>query len=84
MNLGNNNNVGINAPEVEWSFEPEVDWIDITTVHKGGLFGTDYRMLFPGDGIDGIVVGCRRRVVERDLHREQAAAALLDGLHLVG
>lgn len=49
-----NNNVGINAPEVEWSFEPEADWIDITTVHKGGLFGTDYRMLFPGDGIDGI------------------------------
>ncbi len=49
-----NNNVGINAPEVEWSFEPDVDWIDITTVHKGGLFGTDYRMLFPGDGIDGI------------------------------
>lgn len=49
-----NNNCGINAPEVEWSFEPDVDWIDITTVHKGGLFGTDYRMLFPGDGIDGI------------------------------
>lgn len=50
----NNNNVGINAPEIEWSFEPDVDWVDITTVHKGGLFGTDYRMLFPGDGIDGI------------------------------
>lgn len=50
----NNNNVGINAPEVEYSFEPDADWIDITTVHKGGLFGTDYRMLFPGDGIDGI------------------------------
>lgn len=49
-----NNNVGINAPEIEWSFEPDVDWIDITTVHKGGLFGTDYRMLFPGDGINGI------------------------------
>ncbi len=48
------NNCGINAPEVEWSFEPAADWIDITTVHKGGLFGTDYRMLFPGDGIDGI------------------------------
>ncbi len=48
------NNVGLNAPEVEWSFEPEADWIDITTVHKGGLFGTDYRMLFPGDGMDGI------------------------------
>lgn len=50
----NNNNLGINAPEVEWSFEPDADWIDITTVHKGGLFGSDYRMLFPGDGIDGI------------------------------
>jgi L(+)-tartrate dehydratase alpha subunit len=49
-----NNNLGINAPEVEWSFEPDADWIDITTVHKGGLFGSDYRMLFPGDGIDGI------------------------------
>jgi L(+)-tartrate dehydratase alpha subunit len=49
-----NNNVGINAPEVDWSFEPDADWIDITTVHKGGLFGSDYRMLFPGDGIDGI------------------------------
>ena len=49
-----NNNVGINAPEIDWSFEPDSDWIDITTVHKGGLFGTDYRMLFPGDGIDGI------------------------------
>ena len=49
-----NNNLGINAPEIEWSFEPHVDWVDITTVHKGGLFGSDYRMLFPGDGIDGI------------------------------
>ena len=48
------NNVGINAPEIEWSFEPEGDWLELTTVHKGGLFGTDYRMLFPGDGIDGI------------------------------
>ena len=49
-----NNNIGINAPEIEYSFEPDAEWIDITTVHKGGLFGTDYRMLFPGDGIDGI------------------------------
>ena len=48
------NNVGINAPEVEWSFEPGANWIEITAVHKGGLFGTDYRMLFPGDGINGI------------------------------
>ena len=49
-----NNNVGLNAPEIEWSFEPEVDWVEITTVHKGGLFGSDYRMLFPADGVDGI------------------------------
>ena len=50
----NNNNVGLNAPEIEYSFEPESDWVDITTVHKGGLFGSDYRMLFPGDWIEGI------------------------------
>jgi L(+)-tartrate dehydratase alpha subunit len=49
-----NNNCGIGAPEIEYAFHPEGDWIDLTTVHKGGLFGTDYRMLFPGDGIDGI------------------------------
>ena len=41
-----NNNVGINAPEIEYGFEPGGDWVDLTTVHKGGLFGTDYRMLF--------------------------------------
>jgi len=49
-----NNNVGIGAPEIEYAFEPEGDWVDLTTVHKGGLFGTDYRMLFPSDGIQGI------------------------------
>ena len=48
------NNVGINAPEIEYAFEPGGDWIDLITVHKGGLFGTDYRMLFPSDGIQGI------------------------------
>ena len=50
----NNNNVGIGAPEIDYTFEPGGNWVDITTVHKGGLFGSDYRMLFPGDGIDGI------------------------------
>ncbi|MFA5670386.1 MAG: fumarate hydratase [Balneolaceae bacterium] len=49
-----NNNVGSHAPTVDYTFEPNVDWIDITTVHKGGLFGSDYRMLFPSDGIQGI------------------------------
>jgi L(+)-tartrate dehydratase alpha subunit len=48
------NNVGMNAPEIEYSFHPDADWVDLITVHKGGLFGSDYRMLFPGDGIDGI------------------------------
>ena len=37
-----------------YSVEPGGDWIDVTTVHKGGLFGTDWRMLFPGDGMPGI------------------------------
>ncbi|MFK7762524.1 MAG: fumarate hydratase [Roseobacter sp.] len=49
-----NNNVGIGAPEIEYGFEPKGAWIDLITVHKGGLFGTDYRMLFPSDGIQGI------------------------------
>jgi L(+)-tartrate dehydratase alpha subunit len=49
-----NNNVGIHAPDVDYSFEPAGDWLDLTVVHKGGLFGGDYRMLFPADGIPGI------------------------------
>jgi len=48
------NNVGVHAPEVTYAFEPRADWIDVTAVHKGGLFGTDYRMLFPTDGVAGI------------------------------
>jgi L(+)-tartrate dehydratase alpha subunit len=47
-------NVGVMAPNVDYRFEPEGDWIDLTAVHKGGLFGSDYRMLFPGDGVPGI------------------------------
>jgi L(+)-tartrate dehydratase alpha subunit len=49
-----NNNIGIHAPEVAYTVEPGADWIDVTTVHKGGLFGSDFRMLFPGDGVAGI------------------------------
>jgi L(+)-tartrate dehydratase alpha subunit len=48
------NNVGVFAPNIDYRFHHEGDWIDITAVHKGGLFGSDYRMLFPGDGIPGI------------------------------
>ena len=50
----NNNNLGIHAPEIQYTFEPEGDWLDLTSVHKGGLFGTDYRNLFPADGIPGL------------------------------
>ncbi len=50
----NDNNVGIGAPEIEYGFEPHGEWVDLITVHKGGLFGTDYRMLFPSDGIEGL------------------------------
>ncbi|MBI4081215.1 MAG: fumarate hydratase [Candidatus Lambdaproteobacteria bacterium] len=48
------NNLGTHAPEIQYAFEPEGEWLDLTTVHKGGLFGSDYRMLFPADGIPGI------------------------------
>lgn len=48
------NNVGLHAPEICYAFEPGGAWLDLTTVHKGGLFGTDYRMLFPADGLPGI------------------------------
>jgi L(+)-tartrate dehydratase alpha subunit len=52
--IDHDNNCGIGAPEIEYAFHPDADWIDLITVHKGGLFGTDYRMLFPADGVDGI------------------------------
>ncbi|MBI2205864.1 MAG: fumarate hydratase [Candidatus Rokubacteria bacterium] len=52
--IDHNNNVGTHAPEITYAFEPDRDFIDVTTVHKGGLFGSDYRMLFPADGIKGI------------------------------
>jgi L(+)-tartrate dehydratase alpha subunit len=48
------NNVGAHAPSVDYSFEPDADWLELTAVHKGGLFGGDYRMLFPADGNPGI------------------------------
>src|SRR3989442_6500650 len=52
--VDHNNNVGMHAPEVTYAFEPGGDFIDPTTVHKGGLFGSDYRMLFPSEGIGGV------------------------------
>jgi L(+)-tartrate dehydratase alpha subunit len=52
--VDHDNNIGIHAPEIAYAFEPGRDFIDVTTVHKGGLFGSDYRMLFPADGLAGI------------------------------
>ena len=34
-------NVGVFAPNIEYRFEPDVDWFEITAVHKGGAFGSD-------------------------------------------
>lgn len=48
------NNVGVRAPNIDYSFEPDKDWVELTAVHKGGAFGSDYRMLFAGDGVSGI------------------------------
>src|SRR5215470_7541423 len=35
--VDHDNNVGMHAPEVTYAFEPDRDFIDLTTVHKGGL-----------------------------------------------
>ena len=48
------NNLGAHAPEIQYAFEPQGEWLDLTTVQKGGLFGSDYRMILPADGIPGI------------------------------
>ena len=78
-----NNNVGAHAPEVTYSFEPDAEWLDITTVHKGGLFGGDARMLFPADGIPGI-----RRfyldVISEFLRRGMACQPVTIGIGLGG
>ena len=48
------NNVGVFAPNIEYRVEPEADWIELCAVHKGGAFGTDFRMLVDGDGLPGV------------------------------
>ena len=40
-------NVGVMAPNIEYRFEPEGDWIELTAVHKGGLFGSGERARMP-------------------------------------
>ena len=48
------NNVGVFAPNIEYRVEPDADWIELCAVHKGGAFGSDFRMLVDGDGVPGI------------------------------
>jgi L(+)-tartrate dehydratase alpha subunit len=77
------NNVGAHAPEVAYSFEPDASWVDLTVVHKGGLFGGDARMLFPADGVPGI-----RRfyldVISEFLRRGMACQPVTIGIGLGG
>ena len=46
--------MGVLAPNIEYRVEPDADWIELCAVHKGGAFGTDFRMLVDGDGLPGI------------------------------
>jgi L(+)-tartrate dehydratase alpha subunit len=57
-------NVGVFAPNIEYRFEPDADWFEITAVHKGGAFGSDFRMLVDGDGLDGVRKGLLDAVAE--------------------
>lgn len=58
------NNVGLFAPNIEYRFEPDADWIELVAVHKGGAFGSDFRMLVDGDGLDGIKKGLLDAIAE--------------------
>jgi len=44
------NNLGVFAPNIEYRFEPDADWVELVAVHKGGAFGSDFRMMVDGDG----------------------------------
>ncbi len=51
-------NVGNYLPAVEFRIDPEIDFLDIIAVPKGGggeIFGTFYRMMVPADGMRGIL-----------------------------
>ena len=47
-------NIGPRIPPIDYSFEPEVDWIELTISWKGGVSGNDYRLGMPVDGVTGI------------------------------
>lgn len=58
------NNLGVFAPNIDYRFEPDADWIELVAVHKGGAFGSDFRMMVDGDGLNGIRKGLIDAVAE--------------------
>jgi len=52
------NNIGFHMPKVDIIFDDSVEGIEIVAVPKGGgseIFGTFYKMMYPSDGIQGIL-----------------------------
>jgi len=52
------NNLGPGIPKIELKFVGENDGLEIIAVPKGGgseIFGTFYRMMYPADGVAGIM-----------------------------
>jgi L(+)-tartrate dehydratase alpha subunit len=58
------NNLGVFAPNIDYRFEPDADWIELIAVHKGGAFGSDFRMLVDGDGLNGVRKGLVDAIAE--------------------
>jgi len=58
------NNLGVFSPNIEYRFEPDADWIEIIAVHKGGAFGSDFRMMVDGDGAQAVHKGVLDAIAE--------------------
>lgn len=57
-------NLGVFAPNVDYRFEPDADWVELIAVHKGGAFGSDFRMMVDGDGLNGVRKGLVDAIAE--------------------
>ncbi|MDA0225346.1 MAG: fumarate hydratase [Proteobacteria bacterium] len=58
------NNLGVFAPNLDYRFEPDADWVELIAVHKGGAFGSDFRMMVDGDGMNGVRKGLIDAIAE--------------------
>lgn len=58
------NNLGLFSPNIEYRVEPDFDGLELIAVHKGGAFGSDFRMLVDGDGIGGVKKGVLDAIAE--------------------